>query len=322
MSWQAYRVAFRLVSPLHVGWGKVGNLQRTRPYLTGRTLWGALTAHLTRLEAADQSRPADATEYQKVGQRLHQHLSFTYFFPAVKLKPGAHPDLPSNWLVIDDFWVCTPVANDELSGHLFLDSYASTALNYEWMNALEGSLHEVEMIRPRTRPLVHTCLKGLAADESADDLGAPVYLLGYFFVNENALDDWDAALHRLQLGGERGYGWGRMELVGKPSQANDAFGCELALKEKHPTVTILSGKVLLAHALAFDFKDEENRRKIVRRAVSRVAGIVEPLVGRETRADGCFGVHVSEARICWMPGSGVTAETTVQIGPYGIWQAK
>ena len=44
MAWRAYKIVLRLRSPLHIGRGKVGNLQRTRPYVAGRNLWGALTA--------------------------------------------------------------------------------------------------------------------------------------------------------------------------------------------------------------------------------------------------------------------------------------
>ena len=48
MVWTIYRVTLKLTSPLHVGWKKIGNLMITRPYVTGRTLWGALTARLVR----------------------------------------------------------------------------------------------------------------------------------------------------------------------------------------------------------------------------------------------------------------------------------
>ena len=31
MTWEVYRVAFRLLSPMHIGWHKLGNMQQTRP---------------------------------------------------------------------------------------------------------------------------------------------------------------------------------------------------------------------------------------------------------------------------------------------------
>ena len=46
MTWTVYRVTWRLLAPMHIGWRKLGNMQQTRPYVTGRNLWGAFTARL------------------------------------------------------------------------------------------------------------------------------------------------------------------------------------------------------------------------------------------------------------------------------------
>ncbi|WP_421658974.1 hypothetical protein [Leptothermofonsia sp. ETS-13] len=35
MTWTAYRVVFKLKSPMHIGCGKVGNVQRTVPMCQG-----------------------------------------------------------------------------------------------------------------------------------------------------------------------------------------------------------------------------------------------------------------------------------------------
>jgi hypothetical protein len=48
MDWRCFRVIFQLSSSMHIGYGRAGNLHQTRPYVTGRTLWGALTMRLTR----------------------------------------------------------------------------------------------------------------------------------------------------------------------------------------------------------------------------------------------------------------------------------
>jgi hypothetical protein len=71
--------------------------------------------------------------------------------------------------------------------------------------------------------------------------------------------------------------------------------------------------ILLAHALAASFEDHA--------AVANVEGVAEPLVGRETHPqDGRFGVWLSQARVCYPPGSRVGAHTRFRIGPYGIWE--
>src|SRR5213082_2804295 len=72
MTWTAYRIVFRLLSPMHIGWRKVGNLQQTRPYVLGRSLWGALTARLTRISGSN--------DYSEIGEQVDQQLAFTYFY--------------------------------------------------------------------------------------------------------------------------------------------------------------------------------------------------------------------------------------------------
>ena len=64
MTWRAFEVVLRLRSPMHIGCGKVGNLQRTRPYVTGRVLWGALTMRLTRDAAQGRGPATDSREYR------------------------------------------------------------------------------------------------------------------------------------------------------------------------------------------------------------------------------------------------------------------
>ncbi len=73
---------------MHMGWRKLGNLQQTRPYVTGRSLWGAFTARLTR-EFGQNS-------YEKVGDQVDHDLAFTYFYPSVneeKVKVWPWPKL-------------------------------------------------------------------------------------------------------------------------------------------------------------------------------------------------------------------------------------
>src|SRR5712692_8407277 len=81
MTWVTYQVTFRLLSPMHIGWRKLGNLQQTRPYVTGRSLWGALTARIT--------RELGSSDYEKIGKQADQQLAFTYFYPSTSKDPDA-----------------------------------------------------------------------------------------------------------------------------------------------------------------------------------------------------------------------------------------
>ena len=276
MIWKTYRVVLRLRSPLHIGQTKVGNVQRTRPYVTGRVLWGALTERLTRDRSQGQGPATDSQQYANVGQEVHERLAFTYLYPTT-----CQDGVVELWPWDDGFRV------------RHLSTYASTALTYPQQSAAEGTLHEVECIVPHTL-----------------DNGAPVYLAGYVFAQDNA-PDWKSALKRLQLGGERGYGWGWVEPVDEPApwDGQPLFGGAYSVKPEAWPPVLTAGKKarLLAHAMAADFE-------------TGVAGEIEPLVGRETDPKGRFGVHLSRARICYAPGARVEEATQVRIGPYGVWE--
>ncbi len=261
MTWTPYLLNLRVLSPIHIGWKKTGNLQQTRPYVTGNTLWGALTARLV--------RDLGTNNYQEIGKKVDDELKFTYFYPTaakddVKIWP---------WNNFDEFsWQ-------------FLSSYASTALSCK--TAEEGTLHETEYISPKTRN------------------GNQVYLIGYIIEKDGCNLNWIEALNRLQLGGERGYGWGRVELIGKPEKLKTCFDYVFDGMEDLPQITVPKEKPILAHALA----DK-----------SYCNGTIEPLVGRETTESRGFGGMISKAKICWMPGSIVKENSQFEISSRGIWK--
>lgn len=291
-NWQAYRVILRLHSPMHIGWGRISYLQRARPYVTGRVLRGALVSRVGRNQPNLLSKePLDP--YRRVSKTLSQYLTYTYFYPA--LKDG------------DDWKAHFPWENEADFRRRFLSSYTAAALDYPSQTAAEGLLYETEFISPYTL-----------------DEGAPVYLMGYIFVDETHLKreryDWVGALYRLQLGGERGYGWGDVRLVGKPerlSNGKQLFDCKkihLDLQQKRPVLRLKKDQPVLAHT---DAQSEG------------LAGAIEPIVGREWRADNYkkgrkkkihIGQNLKYDNLCFAPGSLVLRdETKFMIGKGGYW---
>lgn len=291
MVWHVYRVVLRLHTLLHVGWGKVSYLQRARPYVTGRVLRGALVSRVARnqnLIGKDANDP-----YRRVSKTFAQYLTFTYFYPA--LKNGDH------WKV--EF----PWDNEAPFRRRFLSSYAGTALAYPQQSAAEGLLREIEFISPYTL-----------------DTGDPVYLMGYIFVDEERLKrdkyDWIGAFRRLQLGGERGYGWGDVRLAVEPNRVDQAgqvelFGQQLlfAGNDRCPRLTLPAGSQVWAHVHAAN--------------ANGVSGPIEPMIGREWRAEGDkegkrkhIGQHLAFNDIRFTPGSVVTQESVFSIGEGGYWQ--
>lgn len=281
MTWRAYQVVLRLRSPLHIGCGQVGNLQRTRPYVTGRVLWGALTMRLTRDAVQGRGPATDSLKYREVGDQVHQSLAFTYFYPA--LKSG------------NDYRVVWPWENENSFRRRFLSSHQGTALSYPQQSAAEGMPHEVEFISPHTL-----------------DTGEMVFLKGYVFEKEGCTLYWQSALKRLQMGGERGYGWGSVELVVASQSADEHLFGGLAIFKGDggvPIIHLPANGRLLAHTLAGDLA---------------VAGDAEPLVGREWRSDAprrrCVGQYVTFSDVCFTPGSVVSQALDFAVEEMGVWR--
>jgi len=280
MSWQKYSLTFRLLSPLHIGWRKLSNLMQTRPYVTGKVMWGALTARLVR----DHNAGATGTDYERIGLQVNEMFGFGYLYPALPTVAD-QPVQCANALTLHYPW------SDPHFDYRFLDSQASTALNYDQQAAESGLLHETEFIRPYARPL-------------SDETSAPqVYLVGDLYVRTELpaeLQGWQDALTQLQVGGERGYGWGRLELVNPaPLVGRPVTG--------KPTGALVTG-CLIAHLRVGNS--------------TNIAGPIEPLIGWERdNKNGAAWKLSDKAVICYAPGSKVTTDSTFQIGPYGIWEA-
>lgn len=288
MMWNIYQVVFRLRSPMHIGMSKVGNLQRTRYYVTGRVFWGALTMRMTR----EKHSPAtDSGLYKAVAESVHDNLAYTYFYPATADSNGGYE-------------VSLPWEDENAFTYRFIRSYASTALNYSMQSAEEAMLHEVEFISPNTL-----------------DEGKPVFLVGYIFEKEGVEDDfknaWRNALNKLQFGGERGYGWGDICLVDEPVNFSDSslFGnlVDTDLTGERPVISVQECKPLLAHCPA-----KKNNGNVL-----DAKGSIEPLVGREWDSERknhrYAGQSVVFNHICFTPGSIVTNDSKFRIGNYGIW---
>jgi len=272
MDWQKYTLVFRLQRPLHIGYRKVGNLMQTRGYVPGNVLWAALTARLTR----DYDDGTSGPRYVYIGQQVQEHFRFTYLYPAIPREPDRRVQSP------DDLIIHYPWQED--FDYLFLRSYASTALNYTCQSAEKGTLHETEFIAPHTRE------------------GQPVYLTGHLYTKTHLpspLDQWRNILNKLQLGAERSYGWGKLQLISCDPQ--DA-------PVDKPRAVPYNGRII-AHLKA------EN--------VAGVTGTIEPLIGWERNNDNDRKSNwklSQQAIICYAPGAEVTETRDFTIGRDGLWE--
>ncbi|RLI52884.1 MAG: hypothetical protein DRP09_16990 [Candidatus Thorarchaeota archaeon] len=292
MSWTAYKLVYRAMSPIHIGYHKLGFIQRTRHYILGRNLWGALIANLTRV--------VGSRDYEKIKEWVTEDIRFSYLYPTLS-KDGNDALLPiftKDGLKYGDY----PAHEFE---RIFIHAYTQTALEPSSLTAEEGSLHETEYIAPMVK---------------TKDGPRQVFFVGYIFLkakSEIELKDLQQALDRIFVGGERKYGFGQLKLEGEISDFNEGrlFGI-FPYKSNGDDIllTIPKGKPIPSHLEITDNME------------ARLKGDIEPLVGLEygvrDKKVG-FGQSPSKCRLCWVPGSVVTdGEPEFAVGEHGILKAQ
>jgi len=287
-----YTAIYELRSPLHIGYHKVGNLQRTRYYIPARNLWGAVTEALTRRGFAAADAPQG--DYQKIGEWVKTHCAFGYWFVNENqefLKPCyTENGLKYGSLTVSQF------------ERRYLGAHVTTALDPSTTSAEEGSLHEIEFIAPYH--LVNP-------DDGEPAL--PTRIGGWVFLDETALpllgdeSKWRTWLGDLQIGGERRYGFGQMNLFGWVKQVKQDKGYTMRLDVKRPQVNVQESYPLLAHAATDGVRGK---------------GIIETLVGRETdvKNSNLFGSKLTQGIICWAPGTILESSHIFEISEDGIWK--
>ncbi len=288
MTWKMHKLIFKVKTPLHIGWRKTGNLMQTRPYVSGRTMLGALTAAITPKVNQGKKAHIEEKDYQEVWEKLY--LSYFYPIACSEEKNKADAEL------LSELW-----KQPEMYAHRFLDAYACTATFGVSKTAAEGTLHQVEYIRPFTRP-------GAEPKSQPEDA---VCLVGYILFKDSDADLIKHIPPRLQVGGERTYGWGLIELVEKKgadllwgkwklvpeAQAGEEKGPIFEIKD-HGT----EASIALAHARA------EGTFEIAE-------GTAEPLVA--------WGVNGLEyLGVFYAPGSKLKPEVRkIRMTNQGFWEA-
>lgn len=296
MTWRRLPLCFELLSPLHIGYlpNQSGTVvARTRCYVPGKNLWGAVTASMTpRLHA----HPT-AGHYREVGESIREQIVFSYFY----LSDGAQlfaPDYTERGLRWDDL-------TDRAFRARFIASRVSTAIG-EAGGAQDAKLHEIEFVRHRV---------GTPGASSQK-----VLLAGVAWVHEDARIDGQV-LHLedtlrqvdLVLGGERNYGFGRLRWVPNSNALNRDASDRWPLDPAVPT-PVDDGRPLAGHA---PYRQDRMFR-----------GEIEIVAGREYRRNGAGavfqrpGTEITNAGYYFAPGTRLGGgETMARFDPWGrfIW---
>ena len=322
MSWKCYELEYKAKSGIHIGYGsQLGILSRTRYYIPGKTIWGAVTAALSRRIMGNY----DAEIYRKMGEFVKHHLIFSYFYP---LKEGdvLYPNYTEEGFGFGNKGGGEFVMTKEEFEKEFISSYISTALDKNSMTAEEGSLHEFELISPVE--FVGYLFTNLEKGQGSATYGLPI------FVKEVSNDEIRVeirgkevevfeAIREIQVGGERIYGFGELELTGIEEKEDmvSLYGSEMVANLKGTSTSIISvsgepdsGYLSLAHV---NIQNQGFTGIGVR-------GDIEPLVGREwddERGKGA-GQKISDVKICLTPGTRFSLErgAGLRVGDFGIWE--
>jgi hypothetical protein len=283
MAWTIYQLRFRALSQIHIGYQKIGNVQRTRSHIPARVLWAALTARLTRGGVSGQlPQPVGIArgDYEQMGECVRRQMAFSYFYFTDDNGQALLPYYKRDGL-------CYSRAQDENSyltpealGWRYFGSYASTALDYTHSAADESTLHEVEFISAQTRSDAHSS-------------NHPVEFTGYLLIADGCELPWQKALQEVQVGGERSYGWGRLKLmecqeVGIGTASLFGWMQCTARDSGRPRVEVKPNKPLLAHTEISGIE---------------AVGEIEPFVSRVWHQGRGAGQEVQVTGVCYAPGS-------------------
>lgn len=285
--WTCFEVDLRAMSPIHIGWHKLGLVERTRYYITGRSVWGALVAGLARRLKPHGEPPS---MYRECETTVCSDLRHTYFFPVrggVVYRPRyaagglCYADKPARWLEKQ-----------------LVRSQTSTALEASTLTAQDQALHESEFLSPFWPESDH------------------VHFRGYVFLRRGgngrlAEDMVRGTLRNIWVGADRKYGWGWLSEAGwKP--ATCVFGEFKILTGggDSPLLSGPAGATLCSHA-----------RAVATNSMT-ITGELEVVSGRNWEFDGKkrgAGQGIEPATVCWAPGSQVREASVWAVANKGFW---
>jgi hypothetical protein len=286
MTWTALQWVWRLEAPLFIGMPPAGALNRCRPYVPARALWGAVTAEISR------SRNGESfPDYGKLGWEVALNCRFTYLFPAEKRGGNFLVWLPKYEKTKGLCWRHHD-GDESLSDRDFrrrlLASRPGTAIAPESDSASEGTLRETECINPWWR------------DPNCQGETNAMLLLGYVFLRDNGFRRQLDNIDTLFVGGDTRYGLGKICHVGWPELPGDlsVFGKRVHLDREHPEI---QSDIVWGHAL------EGGQPQI-----QAMQGVKELLGGWDQGSPW-------RGALTWAPGSFLERSTAWSIDNFGYW---
>jgi len=235
-----WRLVIELLSPMQIGVGSLGMVEKTEMYIPGRVIWGALTSTLVR----QQIPKPEYKHFKKMGESLGSHEKvFSSFFPSFdKGKSEWLPVFEGNkrsWVKYicekNKFDLQKRRSEEEMQA-ILISGQSGNATDPERMATFDKSLHETDMISPlikKGEKFIPVCFTGtMQLPEKLNISGGT-----QIDINEGILK---SVFNQCRLGGNRKRGWGIIRLV---SIKNEPTLHETLITRKYP-----GGNVLLTSA--------------------------------------------------------------------------
>jgi len=344
MCLKLYQVVLKAQSPIHIGFGRLGYIQRTRHYLPGKSLWGAVTEALTNsLFDNPQFESPQYPDYIAIGDIIKENFKFSYFYITLNAKDLSKkliPNLKSN----PPGYGLTDSSKEPLFSQMefestFISGFGSTAIKPDSQSAEEETLHAMEFLNHLV---------------SYENKLHPVYFSGYLWaragdyalgdakkrlISQCATDDIAFCLKKIdekgekevesnttlqkvlnyfQIGGEKAYGGGMLRLLHPLREMepdSSLWGRYSTKLEGKPLILVSKGEPIPAH-LFVDTSQPAQPNAI------KIHGDLEPLTGREYKEGEGVGRHLVCPGVYYVPGSIVKkiakkGELRLEIGDYG-----
>lgn len=321
--WKCYELVFKAKSPIYIGYGvKLGIVNRTRYYITGKLMWGALTAILSR----KIMNKYDPEIYEKIGNFVKEHLIFSHFY-IKKDNVILFPNYTENGLGFGSDDNEKFIMSKEEFEKSFISSYISTAMDKSVRTAEEDSLHEFELVNNSVEgknvEFVGYLFTNLEKNNGYNKYDRPIFVKE---VNEKEITvkingkniEIFNLIKNIQVGGERIYGFGKLKLIniGVKQEGKIFDRYHVDLNSNKPRIKAKDEVIALSHVLLVSDKRENYFERI-----KSVKGDLEPLVWREWSKKG-VGQDPKFGGIALVPGSKfqLDEKRKVQITDYGIWK--
>lgn len=278
VKWNKYKVVFEALSPISIGYGKLGFVKLTRHYIPAKNIWAATIQYLTEKNFPDKCLNEN---YKKIEKIVEENIRFSYFFLTFNNKVYQPVFNKAEGLRYGD-------NNESISAEefqsKFIYSYASTAIDPVKATAQEDMLHEVEYINWRV-------------EENGSII--PIYFTGYLWI-KNGLSTQDLnQIYNLNVGGERAYGFGRVKKIAFEYTGSEIFDTVI---DSCPN----NNGPKISREMLLNSQNYLNAHMICNDSDISFSGILEPVVGREWNKEHSTkgaGRHITQGKICLAPGT-------------------